>query len=94
MRTSLRPQNIPAAFQETITYQELASTARSELHRGIAKVSLALPRLSSAPSLNQNIKRLHIPSDAGKFSATTKDSNTVVPVMTMDAIIMLHISLC
>ena len=84
-RTSLRLQSIPAGFQETISYQELASTACSELHRGIANVSLALPRLSSAPSLNQNI-RLHIPSDAGKYSATTKDSNTVVLVMTMDAI--------
>lgn len=85
-RTSLRLQSVPAGFQETINYQELASTAHSELHRRIAKVSLALPHLSSAPSLNQNIRKLHIPSDAGKFSATTKDSNAVVLVMTMDAI--------
>lgn len=98
-RTKLRVQSIPARVSGDSQLSRLASTACSkllidthqyELHidRSIntQRLSLALPHISSASSLGQNITKLHIPSDVRIFSATIKDCNTVVLVMTMDAV--------
>lgn len=76
MRTSLRLQNIPAGFQETFYHREPASTAHRGLHRGITKASLASSHLPGALSLKQDERRVHIPAGAGKFSASTRESNT------------------